>query len=205
MNVSAGGIEFIKQREGLELKAYKRSNDVYTIGYGLTYIPRLGRKVRAGDTVTKAQAETDLKDFINTQITPFLNQIFVNTPLKQSSFDAIVSYCFNRSVALFKQTLLCKLILNNPSDPTIKKQFELDWGTNVTYKDSLIKRRVLESVLYFKDISTTSDTSESDNDIFSSNKKVYWWISYLIITLGLLYWAYSSKLHIKILTFLKRW
>lgn len=151
MRVSDKGIAFIKAREGYRSQAYKLANDVYTLGYGLTYIPRLGRKVRAGDATTVSQAESDLKDFIETQVRTGLNKALGNTKISQSGYDALTSYCFNRSVGLFKGTGLYQLVIKNPLDGKIREQFKIDWGTNQTYKDSLIVRRGLEANLYFTD------------------------------------------------------
>lgn len=151
MRISANGIAFIKAREGYRPQAYKLANDVYTLGYGLTYIPRLGRRVRAGDATTVSQAESDLKDFIETQVRTGLNKALGNTKISQSGYDALTSYCFNRSVGLFKGTVLYQLVIRNPLDDKIREQFKIDWGTNQTYKDSLIARRGLEANLYFTD------------------------------------------------------
>lgn len=151
MRASQAGIAFIKAREGYRSQAYKLANDVYTLGYGLTYIPRLGRRVRAGDTTNVSQAESDLKDFIETQVRTGLNKALGNIKITQSGYDALTSYCFNRSVGLFKGTGLYQLVIKNPLDSRIREQFKIDWGTNQTYKDSLIVRRGLEANLYFTD------------------------------------------------------
>ncbi len=103
MNISNKGINLIKQFEGLELKAYKDSVGVLTIGYGST-----GPHVTVGMTITESQAETLLKK----DLSRFEKGVddLVTVPLNQNQFDALVSFSFNLGLGNLKSsTLLRKL------------------------------------------------------------------------------------------------
>lgn len=103
MKISLKGLNLIKEFEGLEIKAYKDSVGVVTIGYGST-----GRHVSLGMTITKEQAEQLLKK----DLERFEKGVYelVKVPLNQNQFDAIVSFSFNLGLGNLKSsTLLRKL------------------------------------------------------------------------------------------------
>lgn len=99
---SAAGIAVLKNFEGCRLKAYKAlpTEKYYTIGYG-----HYGADVKAGMTITLAQAEimlkADLKDYEHA-----INSC-VGVDITQNMFDALVSFSYNCGTdALRKSTLL---------------------------------------------------------------------------------------------------
>lgn len=103
MKIGAKGVKLIKEFEGLELKAYKDSVGVVTIGYGST-----GDHVFMGQTITEAQAEALLRK----DIARFEKGVddLVKVPLTQNQFDALVSFSFNLGLGNLKSsTLLRKL------------------------------------------------------------------------------------------------
>jgi len=103
MNISNKGVNLIKEFEGLELKAYKDSVGVLTIGYGST-----GPHVTVGMTITESQAEVLLKK----DLSRFEKGVddLVTVPLNQNQFDALVSFSFNLGLGNLKSsTLLRKL------------------------------------------------------------------------------------------------
>jgi len=102
MKVSNNGISLIKRFEGLELKAYKDSVGILTIGYGHTHA------VKAGDAITGEQADAFLrKDLQVAELTINTN---VKVKLNQGQFDALVSFVFNLGSGNFvKSTLIKKL------------------------------------------------------------------------------------------------
>lgn len=93
---------FISSFEGCRLSAYKCSAGVWTIGYGHT------EDVKEGDTCTEEQANAWLiEDIRNTQL---LLAHYVNVPVSEGEFVALVSLAFNVGVgALMKSKLLRKL------------------------------------------------------------------------------------------------
>lgn len=146
MVVSQRGIDFIKSKEGLRLKAYSLNDGKFTIGYGNTFYED-GSPVRYGDSITQARAESlflavlakferDLVDLITASLT-------------QNQWDALLSYAYNRGIGSFSGTKLRTMVNANPDDPRIADQFVIEWGSNTTYKAALRDRRKQEAELYF--------------------------------------------------------
>ena len=89
MKISDNGLAIIQKFEGCRLKAYKCPAGVLTIGYGHT-----GKDVKAGMTITKAQAV----DLLRKDIAKFEKIVAkYNKTYKwnQNQFDALVSFAFN--------------------------------------------------------------------------------------------------------------
>lgn len=85
---SQTGVDLIKKFEGCRLQAYKCPAGVWTIGYGHT------NGVKAGQTITSAQAELylkeDLKKFENK-----VNKYDSKYNWMQNEFDALISFAYN--------------------------------------------------------------------------------------------------------------
>ena len=93
---------FISDFEGCRLAAYKCSAGVWTIGFGHT------KGVKEGDVCTEDQAKAWLIDDIRE--TQTLLAHYVNVPVGEGEFVALVSLAFNVGVgALMKSKLLRKL------------------------------------------------------------------------------------------------
>jgi lysozyme len=109
MNIGPKGLALIKKCEGIELKAYRDSAGVLTIGYGHTSAAG-APAVRDGMAINQEEAEyileTDLRKY-EAEVT--LN---VHVPLNQNQFDALVSWHYNTG-AIAKATLTKKLNAGN--------------------------------------------------------------------------------------------
>lgn len=102
MKVSNNGINLVKRFEGLELKAYRDSVGILTIGYGHTHA------VKAGDIITGEQADAFLREDL--QVAELTINTNVKVKLTQGQFDALVSFVFNLGSGNFvKSTLIRKL------------------------------------------------------------------------------------------------
>lgn len=102
MQTSKNGIEFIKQAEGVRLKAYDDGVGVWTIGVGHT------KGVKQGDTATMEQVDAWLSKDLKEAENAVNNEVKV--PLQQSQFDALVSFVFNVGSGAFRgSTLLATL------------------------------------------------------------------------------------------------
>lgn len=101
MKISKKGLDLIKQFEGLELKAYKDSVGVVTIGYGST-----GPHVSMGMVINQEQAESLLKQDVS-RFEKGVSEI-VKVPLNQNQFDALVSFSFNLGLGNLKSSTLLK-------------------------------------------------------------------------------------------------
>ena len=101
--VSPAGLELVKAFEGLRLTTYTDVGGLLTIGYGHT-----GPEVKAGMTITEAEAEAILKR----DLARFEADVsrLVKTEIHQNQFDALVVFAFNvGSQALASSTLLAKV------------------------------------------------------------------------------------------------
>lgn len=104
--INAAGLELIKHFEGLFLKAYLCPANVWTIGYGHTGLTHKDGTVKAGRTITEAEAE----QLLIYDLTNFCNRVqnAVHVPLTDNQFAALVSFDFNTG-GLVKSSLLKKL------------------------------------------------------------------------------------------------
>ena len=133
---------FISSFEGCRLSAYKCSAGVWTIGYGHT------KGVREGDTCTEEQAKEWLIDDIRE--TQTLLAHYINVPVSEGEFVALVSLAFNVGVgALMKSKLLRKL---NSSDREGAAEEFLDFDlANGKRIAGLTRRRKKEHDLFLLD------------------------------------------------------
>lgn len=173
MRASVAIKNFIKSKEGLSLVPYLCSAGVPTIGYGNTVYPN-GKKVTMKDKpitkeyaeqmfeLTLAQFEKDLKHILGVNIlnlglvTPnqprVTNQVFA-----QNRYDALLSLGYNIGMDIdaddipegLGDSTLMKMVIENPCNKEIGKQF-LRWNkANGKVNNGLVVRRAQESTIYF--------------------------------------------------------
>jgi len=147
MKLDANGINFLSELEGLELKAYKCSAGVWTIGLGNTFYAD-GSKVKQGDVITKEKAYY-LFHLIAIKFEKAINEN-VKVNLNQNQFNSLFCFVYNIGITGFKNSTLLRYVNLNPNDGNIAKQF-LRWN-KIAGKESkgLTNRRIKESALYFK-------------------------------------------------------
>lgn len=133
---------FVSGWEGKRLTAYQCSAGVWTIGYGHT------KGVREGDSCTEEQATAWLIDDIRE--TQTLLAHYVNVPVSEGEFVALVSLAFNVGVgALMKSKLLRKL---NSGDREGAAEEFLDFDlVNGKRLVGLTRRRKAEHDLFLQD------------------------------------------------------
>lgn len=101
-HTSQRGVNLIKEFEGFRNGAYRDSVGVWTIGYGHT------KGVKSGDYVTEQEGE----EFLKNDLIIYEDYVkkYVDVPLTQTQFDALVSFTYNLGPGnLKKSTLLRKL------------------------------------------------------------------------------------------------
>ena len=139
----------IKRSEGLELKAYKRKGDVWTIGYGSTYYEDNSR-IKEGDVITAERAESLLKLKVEKEYLPQLKRL-VKLALNDNQLSAMLSLIYNIGAGNLRKSKLLILVNNNPNDLAIKPQWLV---TNIRvgsqFEKGLRLRRKREVELYFK-------------------------------------------------------
>lgn len=133
-------ISKIKEFEGCELKAYKDSKGIPTIGVGHT------KGVKMGQEITQGQADMLLRnDIIGCET--YVNRI--GLARTQGQFDALVDFCFNLGCTALRNSTLFKLITTKASTAAIQAEFK-KWnkcrvnGKMVELK-GLTKRRAWEA------------------------------------------------------------
>ncbi|MBS1205286.1 MAG: Phage related lysozyme [Proteobacteria bacterium] len=139
MKTGVHGLTIIKEFEGLRLRAYQCSANVWTIGYGHT------AGVGVDDIITEDQAISLLHQDV-AESERAVNQ-YVHVPLTQNQFDALVSFVFNLGIGNFcTSTLLKKL---NTEDYTGAAGEFLRW-VNASGKvlPGLVRRRQAEKALF---------------------------------------------------------
>lgn len=139
MQTSESGIKFIRDHEGCVLTAYQDGGGVWTIGVGHT------RGVKAGQAITKAQADAFLADDI-APVETCINQS-VEVALNQNQFDALASFIFNVGETAFKKSTLLKK-LNAGDYRGAADQFTRWVYDNNVFVQGLYNRRVDEKALF---------------------------------------------------------
>jgi lysozyme len=130
--------------EGCELKAYKKDDGIWTIGYGHT------RNVTEGMTCTLTQAEFWLgEDYKSAEIDV---NMMVHVPLTQHEFDALVDFVFNIGGERFFEST-CLRLLNQGNYHGAADEF-LKWKfVKGQVMAGLLKRRMAEHDLFEQGVS----------------------------------------------------
>lgn len=155
MTTSDNGIALIKKYEGLRLTAYKAktSEHYYTIGWG-----HYGQDVRAGQTITKAQAEGYLLDDI-TKCEKCVDALPYN--LTQNQFDALVSFTFNCGA----KNLLSLTDNGNRPLYIVAEKLLLYTKAGGVFMAGLKKRREAEHKLFISDCISAKDPAQDVKDL----------------------------------------
>ena len=139
MKINKAGLDLIKKYEGCRLTAYKCPAGVLTIGYGHT------DGVKAGDTITQAQADLYLQfDIVNFEnLVNEYNRNY-NYKFNRNQFSALVSFAFNCGAGN-----LAMLLQNGKRDKqTIAQKMLLYCNANGKPLKGLQDRRKAEQDLY---------------------------------------------------------
>ena len=108
MKTSSKGKAIIKQYEGFRAKPYLCPAGVPTIGYGATYYAD-GRKVTLRDApISEADADK-LLDKMLVKYEDAVNR-YVQVPINQNQFDALVSFCYNLGQENLRNSTLLKKV-----------------------------------------------------------------------------------------------
>lgn len=132
-------LDLIKHFESLQLKAYKCSANVWTIGYGHT------KNVKEGDRISQDQANCFLMQDLYSVERAIVR--LVKVKLNQNQFDALCSLIFNIGISAFnKSTLLAKL--NTGDYVGAAEQFRRWNKVNNVVMAGLVRRRQAEEDLF---------------------------------------------------------
>jgi len=139
MFTSKEGISLIKKFEGCELQAYKCAAGVLTIGYGHT------EGVEEHHEIGQEQAEYMLIEDLKVYEKYLLN--YINVPLHQHQFDAIVSWTYNLGGGNLKSSTMLK-VLNNGQYEDVPAQIKRWNKAGGKVLEGLTRRRLAEALLF---------------------------------------------------------
>jgi len=144
MKLTTLAINQLRKDETKQLRAYYDVNG-YAIGYGWHYYPN-GKAVQQYDTITDSECETQFAQVLN-QYSDKVKAL-LSVTLSDNQFSALVMYSYNRGVGAFRGSKLRSMVNANPKNSNIPQQFTIEWGTNTTYKSTLIARRSREAKIW---------------------------------------------------------
>ena len=138
-------LSLIKKWEGCKLKAYQDGGGVWTIGYGTTFYPQDGSKVKEGDTCAQGQADNWLQIHVNNLVFEILH--LVKPTLNENQLGALVCFVYNIGIDAFKKSTMLKL-LNEGKIGEAAGQFPRWNKDNGKVVQGLTNRRLDEQKLF---------------------------------------------------------
>ena len=110
MNVSERAIKLIKHHEGIRNRPYRCPAGLWTVGVGHLIgdgksLPQSWNKL-----FTKEEIDAILKRDLR-RFELGVRKMLPNVPLRQSEFDALVSFCFNLGLGCFQRSTLRQALL----------------------------------------------------------------------------------------------
>ncbi len=161
MKISERGLQFIKDAEGLRLKSYKCSAGVWTIGYGTTSATGL-IDIKPTTIINTKQAEMLLVKSLAT-FEDCINES-VKVELKQSQYDALVSFVYNIGEGAFKKSTLLKELNKGRYDavPVELMKWVRAGGKR---NQGLVNRRTKEAALWSEDDWEADDEPNESREV----------------------------------------
>lgn len=139
MQISEEGLSLIKKFEGCELEAYLCPAGVWTIGYGHT------KDVKEGDKINKEEAEYLLQEEM-IEYEGYVND-YVEVPLQQHQFCALVSFVYNLGGRSLKESTLLK-VLNEGKYEEVPAQIRRWNKAGGEVLEGLVRRREAEAIMF---------------------------------------------------------
>ncbi len=153
MQISAAGVQFIKDFEKLRLHAYKDQKGIPTIGWGNTRYQNL-KPVRLTDSITKEQADAlfDWALLGAGGTVDTVDRAVARVHLKQGCFDTLCCLTYNIGRGAFLDSTLLKKLLVNVNEASIAGEF-LKWNKvtidgKLQVSDGLTSRRKSEAEMW---------------------------------------------------------
>lgn len=147
MKVNKLGIETMHHFEGCKLTAYQCQAKVWTIGWGNTFYPDK-TPVKQGDVITQEQANALFETVMNNFALGVKKCL--TKEVNENQFSALVCFAYNVGIGSLQKSTLLKKININPNDETIAGEFAKYTKAGGKVLLGLVRRRKVESDLYFK-------------------------------------------------------
>lgn len=155
MNLSAAGLDFIKEHEGFRPRMYFDSAGLATIGYG--HLIKQGENDLLTATLSQEQAATILQQ--DTQQAQTVVNSQVHAELTQPQFDALVSLVFNIGSGNFAGSTVKGRINGKYAASDIKEAWsrwnKITVNGQLVFSQGLANRRNDEIELYFSGVYTS--------------------------------------------------
>ena len=110
MQTSERGIRLIKHYEGVRNRPYRCPAGLYTVGVGHL----IGDGKSLPDTWNRTFSEDEINGLLKRDLRRFelgIHKMLPNMPLRQSEFDALVSFCFNLGLGCFQRSTVRQALL----------------------------------------------------------------------------------------------
>lgn len=175
-SVSDRCISLIKESEGFVAKPYVDANGKYSIGYGSQYYAD-GSAVKAGDTISQADALVLVKIKVNKEFLPSI-QRNVKVPVTQGMVDALVDFAYNLGIGAFAKSSVLSELNSGRYEIAASKLLDYNKATvNGVKKEltALTNRRTKEKKLFLADGipdsngEVDSSTIQPDNEYSDPN------------------------------------
>ena len=143
LHISLHGLELIKSCESFRNKLYICPAGIPTIGFG--------HVVRASEAFTKITMR-EAEELLCDDVVRFENGVndLINTPLRQSQFDALVSFTFNVGCAALQRSTLRQKINRLEFDEVPQELLKWVYVRGIKLQ-GLVRRRTLEAKLFVQD------------------------------------------------------
>lgn len=146
MDASSKCMDLIKQFEGFSAKPYLCPAGIPTIGYGSTRYAD-GTPVKLSDApITEVAAEALVMATLNTEYVAAVNR-YVQVPVNQNQFDALVDFCYNAGAKNLQSSTLLRLLNSGDYDGAANEfgKWVMGGGKKLP---GLVRRREAEKQLF---------------------------------------------------------
>ena len=110
MKTSERAIKLIKHHEGVRNRPYRCPAGLWTVGVGHLIGDGKSLPESWNKTFTKEEIDGILKSDLN-RFELGVHKMLPNVPLRQSEFDALVSFCFNLGLGCFQRSTIRQALL----------------------------------------------------------------------------------------------
>jgi lysozyme len=110
VNVSERGIKLIKHHEGVRNRPYRCPAGLWTVGVGHL----IGDGKSLPESWNRLFTKEEIDGILKRDLRRFelgVHKMLPNMPLRQSEFDALVSFCFNLGLGCFQRSTIRQALL----------------------------------------------------------------------------------------------
>lgn len=146
MQTSERGIRLIKHYEGVRNRPYRCAAGLYTVGVGHL----IGDGKSLPDTWNRTFSEAEIDGLLKRDLRRFelgICKMLPNMPLRQSEFDALVSFSFNLGLGCFQRSTVRQALLRGDKKTAMESLLKYCRAGGKILK-GLLNRRLDEKALF---------------------------------------------------------